>query len=254
LFADDYQLRRERPSGGVLFAILTAITLALAALHVLDPRTLPIRHVRINGEFLHLSPASLQEVASDVVRGGFFNVNVDTVRAVLLKEPWVRDVTVRRVWPDALSLHVVEQVPVARWGDAGLLNGDAQLFTPERITWPDGLPRISGPDGTEPVMLGQYRYMNEALGRHGMKVERVDLDGRRSWSLAIGGGPQVVLGRRDAIERFDRFTTVLPGHLMETLPRVAVVDMRYTNGFAVRWKDARGSEPIGVREAHGQEE
>lgn len=263
LFADDYQLkhagragetgRNWRLPGGALLAILVIAGFGLGAAHLSDPHTLPIRHVRINGEFRHLSPASLQEAARDVVRGGFFSVNVDTVRATLLREPWVRDVSVRRVWPDALSLHVTEQVPVARWGDSGLLNGDAQVFTPGRDTWPGGLPRISGPAGAEAVMLERYRYMDGALSQLNLKVASVDLDERRSWSLALEQGPAIVLGRRDAASRFDRFTTVLPGHLLESLARIEVVDMRYTNGFTVRWKEEGVSELKAGGEEHGEE-
>jgi len=264
LFADDYQMkhagRREagmrnwRLPGGALLAVMMIAVAGLGASHLSDPRTLPIRHVRINGEFRHLSPAALQEAASDVVRGGFFNVNVETVRAALLREPWVRDVAVRRVWPDSLSLHVTEQIPVAQWGDEGLLNGDAQRFAPERGTWPAGLPVIAGPAGAEPAMLEQYRYMDGALARHGLKVARVDLNERRSWSLTVADGPEVILGRRDAVSRFDRFTTVLPGHLLESLARIAVVDMRYTNGFAVRWKEEGISELKAGGEEHGEKE
>lgn len=263
LFADDYQLQGGRPEvgrlswrlpGGALFVILVTLTLGSALSHLLDPGTLPIRYVRINGEFRHLSPASLQEAASDVVRGGFFNVNVDTVRAVLMREPWVRDVIVRRVWPDSLSLHVAEQVPVARWADAALLNDAAQIFAPDPATWPSGLPRISGPAGTESALLEQYRHMTAALAPLRLKVARVDLNERRSLSLTIEQGPEVVLGRKDSMNRFDRFTTVLPGHLLETLARIAVVDMRYTNGFAVRWKGGAASELTEAREEHGEKD
>jgi cell division protein FtsQ len=246
--------RHWRLSGGVLFAILVAAALGLGASHLLDPRTLPIRHVRVNGEFLHLSPASLQEAASDVVRGGFFNVNVEAVRAALLREPWVREVTVRRVWPDALSVHVTEQVPAARWGDAGLLNGDAEPFAPEPDTWPSGLPRLLGPPGAESALLEEYRYMSAALAGPGLKVAQVDLSERRSWSLTLDGGPKIVLGRRDARSRFDRFSMALPGHLLDALPRIAVVDLRYTNGFAVRWKGAEIPEHTAVQETHGEED
>lgn len=264
LFADDYQLkpagmqagaeRNWKYTGGALFFVLLAAALGFAATHLLDPRTLPVRHVRINGEFRHLSPASLQDTASDVVRGGFFNVNVDAVRAVLLREPWVRDVTVRRVWPDSLSLHVTEQVPVARWSDAALLNADAERFAPERSTWPDGLPLISGPDGAESLMLDRYRYIEAALAARGLGVARLDLDERRSWSLTLEQGPRIILGRREYMNRFDRYTMVLPGHILDSLRRIEVMDMRYTNGFAVRWRDAGRPQFTTGREDHGKED
>ncbi len=68
---------------------------------------------------------------TDKVRGGFFNLDVDAVRLALLGEPWVSEVTVKRIWPDALRVIVIEQIPVVRWGDSGLLNPAGEYFAPE---------------------------------------------------------------------------------------------------------------------------
>lgn len=242
----------RRVPAGMLFTLLLGVLLALAMAHVLDPRTLPIRHVRINGEFRHLAPAALQAAASDAVRGGFFNVNVDAVRLQLMREPWVRDVTVRRVWPDTLSLQVVEQEPIARWGEAALLNAQALRFAPDRASWPQGLPQLGGPDGSEALLLRRFRTMQQALAPHGLLLDRLELDERRSWTLGIRAGPRVILGRRDYLSRFERFSTVIPGYVRDNLGRMAVVDMRYTNGFAVRWKQTAPAATTRQGE-HGEE-
>ena len=42
--------------------------------------------------------------------------------------PWVARVSVRRTWPDAVSLYITEQVPVARWNSQQLLNAAGQPF------------------------------------------------------------------------------------------------------------------------------
>src|SRR5690606_35640605 len=147
--------------------VLLAAALAAAFVYLSDPRALPIRYVRVKGDFRHLSPALLERTAGEVVRGGFFNVNVETVRATLLAEPWVKGVTVRRTWPDGLALYVREQVPVARWGDAALLNRDAEVFVPARESWPEGLPALTGPEGTEALVLERWRYVQQELDGYG---------------------------------------------------------------------------------------
>jgi cell division protein FtsQ len=87
---------------------------------VRDPNNMPLRSVQVEGEFRKLSAEHLQHAVANAVRGGFFTVNVDAVRRAAESLPWVASARVRRVWPDALQLHVVEQRAAARWGEAGL--------------------------------------------------------------------------------------------------------------------------------------
>lgn len=224
-----------RLPAGAWYALFLTVLIVFGALHIMNPMTFPIRHVEINGEFVHLAPGALQAVAENVVRGGFFNVNVETVRRAVLKEPWVRDVTVRRVWPQSLSLQVREQEAAARWGTGALLNTEGAVFRPDPATFPAGLPLLSGPAGTEQLLLERYRFVAEVLAGADLRVESLALSARRSWRLGLAGGQEVILGRSQFVERVHRFAAAARGELAGRLDTVRVADMRYTNGFAVRW-------------------
>lgn len=237
---------------GALLILALAAALAGGLRLLLDPQTMPIRHVRVTGEFVHLSPEELQVMARDVVRGGFFNVNVATIRDVLEQEPWVENVAVRRIWPDGLMLEVSEQVPRARWGDEALLNGRAERFAPAPETWPEGLPVLKGPAGKETELLSSYEYMQEIVGRSNLRIREIRVSDRRAWTLELADGPSVVLGRRDFIERFELFASIVPTHLQSRLDRMQSVDMRYTNGFALNWKENSDLVAEKEREAYGQ--
>ncbi|MBI2993999.1 MAG: FtsQ-type POTRA domain-containing protein [Gammaproteobacteria bacterium] len=228
--------------------------LIVVAAYVINPRTLPIRHVRVDGEFRHLSTTALQLRAGDVVRGGFFDVNVEAIRAALLAEPWVLEVTVRRIWPDELGLHVQEQVAVARWGADQLLNEQGQLFRPAPDTLPPDLPFLEGPAGTHAEVLARFRALERALGKRGMRAMKLKLNERRSWLFAFAEGPSVDLGRGDFDARLSRFASMVPAYLAADLSRIEVIDMRYTNGFAVRWKSSGAGVTSGAPENHGQTE
>jgi cell division protein FtsQ len=241
---------RPLPAGLISAALLLALLL-LGALHVMNPATLPIRTVEINGGFVHLSPAALRAVAENVVRGGFFNVNVETVRRAVLREPWVREVTVRRVWPQSLSLMVQEQVAVARWGTDGLLNAEGMLFRPDPSTFPQGLPQLTGPAGTEQLMLERFRFLEQAFAGSGLEVRSLTLSARRAWRLGLATGQEVVLGRTQFVERVRRFVTAARNELAAHIDAVGVADMRYTNGYAVRWED--GAAPVMETGNDGQE-
>ncbi|MGH8248392.1 MAG: cell division protein FtsQ/DivIB [Gammaproteobacteria bacterium] len=236
-----------------LLVLFVAGALAVASGRLLDPRTLPVKSVRVQGEFFHLSPQVLQERAKDTVWGGFFNVNVDAVRSALLADAWVDDVAVRRVWPDALDLQVREQIAVAVWRGEALINDRAILFRPDPATFPPGLPVLSGPEGTAPLVLDRFRYLQHTLSARGLNAIELVLNERRAWTFRLAEGPSVNLGRGHFVERLERFVAAVPDELAGRLHEIEMIDMRYTNGFAVRWQPDSARDPHKMQETYGKE-
>lgn len=222
----------------MLFAVLIAGVLIFSGYYLFDPGTLPIRQVRIEGKFRNLSTTGLQDLVSNKVKGGFFNIDVSAVRNALLTEPWVRDVSVHRVWPDTLQVFVTEQVAVARWKEYGLLNRTGVMFVPDKSTFPNGLPLLDGPEGTQEMMMEKYFVLYKQLEPLAMHIKTLQLNERRAWSFETDNGLRVVLGRNNFDERLEKFIELMPASLGNKLSEVEMIDMRYPNGFAVRWKKA----------------
>lgn len=229
---------RRRPGpAGLLTAVGLPLLLVWLGVTLLDPATLPIRQIRIEGDFINLSPPDLQRRVSDRLRGGFLNLDVDAVRRALLAEPWVSRVAVKRVWPDRLRVTVTEQVPAARWGGDGLLNTAGEYFASGAGGIPPGLPRLHGPPGSEALLFARFKDAKARLRAAGLGVAALKLDARRAWSLRLDNGARVILGRRDFVARLDRFLRFAPAALTGQNGRAAVIDMRYTNGFAAQWAE-----------------
>ena len=216
---------------------LTVCGLAIWGAMVLnDPRTLPIATVKIEGEFRHLGKAQVQQALAGHVAGGFFNADVEAARAAVLRLPWVNTATVRRVWTDTLEVAVVEQVPLARWGTGGLVNSQGSLFFPSPDSYPVGLVQLQGPQGSETTVAARYRDMNQSLRAIGLRINRVALDDRRAWHIELDNGATLVLGRAADDTRLKRFARLYPAALAARAADIREVDLRYPNGFAVRWK------------------
>ena len=146
---------------------------------------------------------------------------------------WVDRVNVGRAWPDTLIVRVTEHQAAARWGDEGLLNVRGELFTEHaQHAFPE-LPSLAGPTGSEQEVAKRYLAVRGRLAEADLTLERLSMDERGAWSLVLGGGQEIRLGRRDIDERLLRFFDVVAPALAAELPRVRYVDLRYTNGFAV---------------------
>jgi cell division protein FtsQ len=214
--------------GGATLATLTVVFWALNQ---------PIRTVQVTGRFQHVSPADIEEVVAQQVRGqGLLTVHLGRVSRALHTLPWVDAVSVERDWPYGLSVLVVEQVAAARWGHDGLVNGSGVLFATGIRHFPAGLARLSGPEGSEAEVTQRYLAMQRRLAEASLTITALRLDARGAWQLDLGNGITVRLGRSQVDERFEKFMGAALGIVEHRAGDISYVDMRYTNGFAVGWR------------------
>ena len=217
----------------VFMIVTTIVGIVWIARELSDPAALPIRRVMVEGEFKHLTTQHVQHAVADAVHAGFFGVDVADIRDLLQDEAWIREANVSRMWPDGLHVTIVEQVPVARWGDYGLLNERADVFVPSAEDLPRDLAQLNGPLGSEQEVLEHFGYIRAQLADVGLKPIGLSLSDRRAWTVTIEGGHEILLGRRDLEVRLARFKWGYTKGLNAAWERIGHVDMRYTNGFAV---------------------
>lgn len=197
----------------------------------------PVGSVRVVGDFTKVSAKALRARVMQTIDGGFFGVDVDAVRDAALALPYVREVTVRRVWPDSIHIAVIERQAVARWNDDALLESDGVIFQPKNEQGHPTLPMLQGPDGEHARVLAQYRDLDTQLGAFAEGLRRLSLSARGEWELEFASG--LVLVPHPPLNVFDLAQTValLPRLMGDELDNVARIDLRYPNGFAVRWRD-----------------
>ncbi len=242
------QARRKqpfKPSFGWLKPALAALTVAGSALGLTlmsewmhDPQAWPVKRVHVAGDFHHLQKAQVQAVAAGPAAGGFFVVDVGDLQARLQALPWVDQVSVRRLWPDELDIRVREQQPVARWGAAGFINARAEVFTPDPPVVLNDLPALAGPEGNQLRVLEMHHRLRAMVRPLQLDVSALTLTARRAWRLRLNNGLQLEVGRRDPLQRVARFVRVYPAILASGAGQMISVDLRYSNGFAVRWNRA----------------
>lgn len=220
-----------------IFASLLIILLGWGIYYFSLPTTLPIKQVSIEGKFLHLSPASLKFLIQNQIKGNFFNIDVEQIRNSLLKEPWVYDVSVQRVWPGELRLIVKEQVALYKWNNQALMNSNGELFTPKNISEMNQLPILQGPTGTHLKVMKTYEAIKSTIPSKPIIIDALYLDKRRAWTMMINKNIRINIGRLFFDERLSRLTDILHDLDMEQLVNIDYIDMRYTNGFAVKWKN-----------------
>jgi cell division protein FtsQ len=224
---------------GILVGIAALIFGAAATIKLLRSPLFPVSEVRVVTPLEHTSRADIEAALRGRIAGNFFAIEPADIRAGLQTLPWVRRVTVRRVWPQGLEVGIEEHVALARWSGGGLVNTHGERF-PGRTE--QALPTFVAPDGHETEVTLRYGSFKALLEPLGVQPERLILSQRLAWQLRLGNGLQVMLGRDgdQAEQRLRRFVGVYDDTLKAMPRKHEYVDLRYPNGFALRVPEPRG--------------
>ena len=237
-----YLKKKELPSisfgwmNWMLPLVVACAVLFFAESHLSNPQTLPVNKIRVHGAFVNVDESMLHSAITGVIAGGYFNVDVDRVREVVEQLPWVNKASVRRVWPDTLSVSVIEQKPVAVSTENSLINANGDVFKPLTKVSAKSLPVFDGDADLNKLMLSKYHEMNKLLVTIDRKITYLKFDARHAVELKLDNGLKVVLGRGDTTHRLQRLTRIYDKVLSARVNDIEVVDLRYTNGMAIGWK------------------
>ncbi|MBE9539825.1 MAG: FtsQ-type POTRA domain-containing protein [Proteobacteria bacterium] len=222
----------------ILMAVV-AVT-ALAGKGYIALHAIPVEHIIVSGKLEHTKTAALEKMVRPALVGGFLNADLERIRAQLQRLPWVYEVSVRRRWPNALELHVVEQLPIARWGTDGFLNHEGVVFQSGEVEqdW-SVLPLLRGPQGAASALMGIYQQAIEILSPEKLIVKELTVDDRGQVTARLRGDTVLVIGGEDFVEeRLRRFVAVYRAELATEKDRIARVDLRYQNGLAVDYRES----------------
>lgn len=217
-----------------LFGIVV-LTCLFAVNHVKLSSYFPIKQVRVYGAD-HVDHQELQNLLLPLVNHGFFAIDVDDIRDRLRQLSWVANVYVKRAWPDEVDVLLREKRPVASWNDETLLSDNGELFSPEQETYPSNLPRLVGPEGRQIIMLDNFLQINRLLNPLHVKISYLELSAYDSWKLTLDNGIVLQVGYKDILTRIEHFVKVYPKIVGARFAEVEYIDLRYSNGLAVRWK------------------
>ncbi len=224
---------------GLVMAAILAV-MVWGAYLALDPRRMPITAVVVRGDLRNLSREQMERAVAEHIGGGFFSVDLDAVRNAALGLAWVKDVAVRRHWPERLTIDVREREAMARWAMGGLVDAEGVLFNPLDGRVPPNLTELSGPEGMQDLLLRRYREISGWIAPFGHRIERVTMSERRSWRLDLADGMKLVLGREPSEGGVRNFFRSLPAILEQGGGAITAVDLRYPNGFAIERRRSAG--------------
>ncbi len=225
----------------MLFALAAVMMLYAGFFLVINLPVFPLKKIDVKGHLSHVNREQVKLIVQQEMKGNFFTLDIKRIRGAFEKLPWVRSVNVRRRWPDRLEVALEEHQALARWGGIGLVNSSGEVFQAAS----DGdLPEFIGPTPESAKDITEhYGQFKATLGPLGLTPAQIVLSPRRAWQVRLKSGLTLELGREEVGARMSRFAEVYERTMAKLPASVNYVDLRYPNGFAVRYPEVALRKP-----------
>jgi cell division protein FtsQ len=164
--------------------------------------------------------------------------DVDAARARVEALPWVKQATIKKLYPDTLQVAVTERTPFAIWQHdvvTSLVDGDGRVITDDVGERYSGLPFVAGPGAAAHVQ----EFVDLVGGVPSLKplVHAGVLVSERRWNVVLNGGIEIMLPEEDpagalvAVAALDAQSGLLSKD-------IAAVDLRSPERLVVRLTDS----------------
>ncbi len=213
---------------GALLLIVAVGSRAVSAL-----KLMPVERIVVSGKLEHLRQEAVRDALAGRISQGLLFLDLRELQGQLEELPWVYRAELRRRFPGTLEVRVVEQLPIARWGDTAFLNHEAVVIPVADASRWDGLPTIRGPEGSEGRLMNRYRRLRDSLAAVGLTPQSLVEDEFGQLQVHIDNGMALLLGDREFSRRTQRFLKLWQVELNAVAQPIRHVDLRYNDGAAV---------------------
>lgn len=232
---EEFSRWRYRSFLALLIISALALCLRLAYLYVSDANRFPVNIVKIAANFNRIPRQRLEGVLSNYQNHSYFSLPEKQLQKELLSLDWADEVRVSRIWPDTLSIKLIEKEPVATWNQS-LITIDGRLFNAESDRKNFNLPALKGPESQKNDVLQIYKKLSKLLETFELHVAVLQLHDNQSLDLSLTNGVQLRLGKRDIEKRLEQFCKTYHAIFAAKYEQLANVDLRYEHGMAVQWR------------------
>ncbi|WP_020560350.1 cell division protein FtsQ/DivIB [Thiofilum flexile] len=221
----------------VVASLLIVIGLVLSIYSwLLKPTNLTIKQVDIQGQFHYINPEQLGVQIKPYTDTNLFLLDEVGLEQFLEQQSWIRAASLRKIWPNRLEILLEEQVPVAFWGKDQLLNQYGEIFTGNLLEKQGIFPYLYSPSENGRELAERYVELTRLLSNLSLEISELTEDAAGSWAIRFKDGPEVIIGRKDYEKRLSRLKVGYVQALKDKFSQIRSIDLRYTNGFAVEWK------------------
>lgn len=217
--------------GGHTVTVASAVT-AWCGLH--------IDEVEIKGQ----SETSEVDVLEKLALGPFpsiVTIDVTGAKERIESLPWVKEATLRKVYPNTLHIEISERKPFAVWQNEGnlvLIEKSGRVISERIDARYAGLPRVVG-EGAD-ARVEEFVTLMEEFPSLRPKVRAGVLVSGRRWNVVLQNGVEIMLPEQDPASALIQAVALDDGHGVFSR-EIAAIDMRLASRLVFRLTETGAS-------------
>lgn len=236
--------------GSIVFCavLMPMIVLALVTVDYLyRPNSFALQELEFSGPFNRVQLTEVEQKTSAALQGNFFTVDLEKIRNEVMTVSWVKEVNVRRKWPNSIELAVSEYIPHMRWGKEGWVARSGHIVFDNNLMIDAQVPTLNGDKQHVAELFAFAQLWQKQLAQNQLVLEHIDRSPSRAWMIrfshSVAGessdevfedqaSTTLLLGSDDVQNRLDRFLRMYSQNV-GILKASNLVDARYPNGLAI---------------------
>ncbi|MCF6300993.1 MAG: cell division protein FtsQ/DivIB [Proteobacteria bacterium] len=228
----------------LVLSLLTLLLVMALMSGLIKSERWEVTQLEVAAEYNRISAEQIRLTVAKASERSFFRVNVKTIKDDLESIPWVKKAYVVKKWPNMLKVKVFEHKAVAVWNNHSLLNQNGHIFEVEAVDNLKALPALFGAEEKAIEILDSYTRFNQLLKPIGFEIQEAHVSVRGAWLMVMRNGLELTLGTSQYDAKLIRLAETWDQLLAASASLPESVDLRYTNGYVVKWRVQKNLEEL----------
>ena len=191
----------------------------------------------------HVKPKELKKLVIMELNGTALTTDLGPIYKSVLSHPWIKEATVRRIWPNKILVNLVEHNIIGVWSDGRFVTQAGKLLQFDKLQSESinkekncFLLKLDGPNETVTAVLDRASMISKKASKVGLQTTGVQLTSQYDWRVFFSNGMKMELGGENLEtpleKRLDNFFNSIAWVRKKIKKDLISVDLRYAQGFA----------------------
>jgi len=222
----------------LLVGVIVACALTFHATKTLVFEQWKVTEISINNDLKQVEASSIAKILNREEYAYLLEIDVTKLQNEIKKLNWVKQVEIRKKWPNTIEVLIEEYLPIARINkkllvDSGVLIGANNLKEMNELPLLNFKTKRSNTEYLE--IVKRYKSIQKSFMSIGIIVDSLDISESLAWTINTSNKIKIKIGRKQHVQRVNRLISTL--HFIEIFETVKTIDLRYNNGYAVDRKE-----------------
>ena len=191
----------------------------------------------------HVKPKELKKLVIMELNGTALTTDLGPIYKSVLSHPWIKEATVRRIWPNKILVNLVEHNIIGVWSDGRFVTQAGKLLQFDKLQSESirkekncFLLKLDGSNETVTAVLDRASMISKKASKVGLQTTGVQLTSQYDWRVFFSNGMKMELGGENLEtpleKRLDNFFNSIAWVRKKIKKDLISVDLRYAQGFA----------------------